>query len=151
MLLSTNEQQKIVRWRGPSQGHNPKTKQDGVNLQLRARAWNMEFLSAVCCVLLHWHNSKDIRWNTSPHFLTCQYSEKRKSPCIKVVGVRSCQASFLKGGKHQSLQLDISPRRRLKELILELTADLWWFCCLSSKSPESTLFERMISSYGSRI
>ena len=75
-----------------------------INLQFRSRAWNMEFLSAVCCVLLlcHWHKCKDIRWNTSQHFLTCQYSEKQKSPCIKVVGVPSCRTIFLKGGKQQS-------------------------------------------------
>ena len=36
------------------------------------------------------------------HFLTCQYSEKWKSPCIKVVSVHSCQTIFLKGGKQQS-------------------------------------------------
>ena len=35
-------------------------------------------------------------------FLTCHYSEKQKTPCIKVVGVCSCQTTILKGGKQQS-------------------------------------------------
>ena len=35
-----------------------------VSLQFRSRAWNMEFLSALCCVLLllHWCKGKD-KWN----------------------------------------------------------------------------------------
>ena len=75
-----------------------------VNLQFRSRAGNMEVLSAVCCILLiwQWHKSKDIRWNTSQHSLPCQYSEKWKSPCIKVVCVCSCLTIFFKGGKQQS-------------------------------------------------
>ena len=50
-----------------------------VNLLFRSKAWNMEFLSAVCCILLlwHWHKRRDIRWNISQHFLTCQYSENK--------------------------------------------------------------------------
>ena len=35
-------------------------------------------------------------------FLACRYSEKRNSPCIRVIGARSCRTISLKGDKQQS-------------------------------------------------